>query len=120
MFYLGLLGALSGLGLGALGLLRPHAALRLVGLGLREGAPHGISEVRATYGGLFVGMEAAILLGGEPMLYLVGAAAWFGAAIARTASIIADRIVNGPNLMGTTTEFAIGALHLAPLLLLTA
>lgn len=113
---IGIMGALAGLALGLLGLLWPHRALALVGLALAPHAPPGISEVRATYGGLFIGMEAAVLVGSEPLLYLVPAAAWGGAGLARMASVLVDRCATRENLAGIGLEGAIGMAHAAPLL----
>ena len=109
-------GALAGLGLGIMGLVRPLAALRLVGLTLDPRRPEGISEVRATYGGLFIGLEAAALFSGEPLAYLVGAAAWGGAAAGRLISMAVDRTALRQNLGGTLVELVIGGLHAAILL----
>lgn len=114
---IGILGAVAGLGLGVLGLVWPHRALRLVGLALDPLAPHGVSEVRATYGGLFMGMEAAVLLAGEPRLYLVPATAWIGAAMARSVSIVTDQCATRENAGGIVVELGIGLAHAARALL---
>ena len=52
---LALLGVLTGLGLGMMGLLTPNRALRFVGL--EAAAEGGLGEVRATYGGMFIALE---------------------------------------------------------------
>jgi hypothetical protein len=114
MTHLAHLGCCLGIALGLLGLLAPRRALTLVGLALRPDAPHGISEVRATYGGLFLGMESALLLGGDPRWMGVGAAAWLGAAGARLLSMAIDRRVGAANIRGVVVEATIGLLHAAP------
>ncbi len=110
------MGALAGLGLGVMGLVRPAAALKLVGLALDPRRPEGISEVRATYGGLFIGLELAALLTGEPMVFLAGAAAWGGAAAGRLISMLVDRAALRPNIGGTALELIIAGLHAAALI----
>ena len=57
MELLSVIGAGASLALGLLGFVAPHAALRLVGLQLVPGLAYSISEVRATYGGIFIGMS---------------------------------------------------------------
>jgi len=81
---------------------------------LRPDAPHGISEARATYGGLFLGMEGTLLVCAEPRWMVVGAAAWLGAAVARAVSMAVDRRVGVANIQGVVVEATIGLLHAAP------
>ena len=50
---LAVIACLIGAGLGLVALLRPHRVLKMVGLSLTEGVGQSLSEVRATYGGLF-------------------------------------------------------------------
>ena len=113
---IGFIGALVGLGLGLLGLARPAAALRLVGLTTRPDIPHGVAEVRGTYGGLFVGFEAVILLSGMPALYAVGAGAWFGAAAGRSFSVAWDGVRGRETFIAVAFEVTVGLAHLAPVL----
>ena len=54
------LGALITVALGLLGALAPAAAARLVGVQPVGGV--GLSEIRATYGGLFLGLGGACLV----------------------------------------------------------
>ena len=90
-----LLGALVTLGMGGLGLARPRAAARLVGL-----APEGrlgLSELRATYGGLFFALGAFTLVTRDEVAFTLTGAAWLGAAGARSVDAMlvagADRVV---------------------------
>ena len=90
-----LLGALVTLGMGAFGLLRPLAAARLIGLAA-EGRL-GLSELRATYGGLFAALGAFALVTRDEVAFTLVGAAWLGAAAARCADALlvpgADRSV---------------------------
>ena len=104
-------GALASALLGALGLCAPLRAARMVGLS-PLGA-RGVSELRATYGGLFLGLGLAALLWQQPAAYGVAGAAWLGAALARLASIVLDRSVSALNIGGVALEAVIGALLLA-------
>src|SRR5262245_38767619 len=78
-----LIGALVTFGMGVLGLARPLAAARLVGLA-PEG-PLGLSELRATYGGLFTALGAFALATRDEVAFVLLGAAWLGAAAARCA-----------------------------------
>jgi hypothetical protein len=104
-------GALASALLGALGLCAPLRAARMVGLS-PLGA-RGVSELRATYGGLFLGLGLAALLWQQPAAYGVAGIAWLGAAVARLASIVLDRSVSALNIGGVALEAVIGALLLA-------
>lgn len=116
MEWLPVAGAVLSLGLGLYGLLVPMGALRLVGLALDPARPEGISEVRATYGGVFTGISAAALVLGTPGAFAVLATGWAGAGIARTASVLADRAPLRPNLPGIVVEFGIAVLAATALL----
>jgi hypothetical protein len=83
------LGALVTLGMGGLGLLRPSAAARLIGLEPRGRL--GGSELRATYGGLFAALGLFALATRDEVAFTMAGAAWLGAAAAR----VGDAILNG-------------------------
>jgi hypothetical protein len=102
------LGAVITASMGAFGLAAPAVAARLVGL--EATAPHGGSEFRATYGGLFVALGALPLALGDPLLYALAGACWLGAAIGRIISITLDRAVTHMNAAATGFEAAVGAL----------
>ena len=75
------LGALLTLGMGGLGILRPLVAARLIGL--RPEGRLGLSELRATYGGLFTALGAFTLATRDEVAFTLVGAAWLGAAAAR-------------------------------------
>lgn len=86
--------------LGLLSLFNPGLATRL--LGLEIAAPRGLSEVRATYGALFVTMAALLLwaLPQRPRGAIVVRALgllWAGAAAGRVASMAIDGILTVGN-----------------------
>lgn len=101
-------GAVGTLMLGLFGLVAPLRAARMVGLA--PDGSRGISELRATYGGLFAAMGLACLVLQEPAAYGVAACAWLGAATARLVSLAVDRNVSWLNLGGVALEALLGAL----------
>lgn len=99
-------GAICTVALGALGLIAPGKAAELVGI-----APEGklgISEIRATYGGLFIGLGSGCLWLQQPEVYFAVGLAWFLAAVSRTASIFLDQSFTGKNVGGVIIEAGIG------------
>ena len=104
------LGAAITVGLGLLGCIRPDLAAKMVGI--RPEGRLGISEIRATYGGVFFGLGAAAFLYASDGVYLTLALAWFGAAAARSASVFVDKSYDRRNLGGIVMEAAVGFLFL--------
>ena len=102
------LGAVITLALGLLGCVAPMKAAAMVGLSPR--GPRGLSELRATYGGLFAGLGLACLLWPEPAAYAVAGLGWWGAGVARAVSIAVDRNLSWLNAGGVLMEVGIGAL----------
>jgi hypothetical protein len=105
------LGALATLLLGLLGLFRPRMAARLISI-VPEGKL-GLSEVRATYGGLFTALAVVCLMAQRPTVFLSAAAAWLGAGCARIFSLMVDQSYSPKNLGGILLELIIGGLLLA-------
>jgi len=99
--------------LGLLSLFNPALAARL--LGLEIVAPRGLSEVRATYGALFVTM-AALLLWALPLrprggiVVRVMGLLWAGAAAGRVASMAIDGIVTIGNVVALVLAVVVAAL----------
>jgi hypothetical protein len=108
--------ALFSLGLGLFGLIRPQGALDLIGLQTITGLAHSISEVRATYGGVFIGVSLYPLATGEPHAFLTLALGWILAGTCRLASALIDGAVTRFNLTSIAFEFGIGALIALPYL----
>jgi len=102
--------------MGVLGILAPRRALKLVGLQLDPEARHAISEVRATFGGLFLAMSVAAIVLDAPLAYAAVGAGWLGAGVVRLGSIILERIATPQNFGATLFESGLGALLLLKLL----
>ena len=108
MSLLGYLGAVVSMLAGLAGLLWPRRVSAVIGLQLPS--PLGLSEFRATYGGLFAGAGAAVLLLASRDAALVLAAGWLGAFVARFISLVVDRSTSKKNLAGLGIEAAIGTM----------
>lgn len=106
------LGAAISMAAGILGLLRPRSVSRVIGLQIPGRL--GVSEVRATYGGLFVGAGLAAILIGSRDAALVLGAAWAGAFSARTLSFVIDASRTKENIAGLVIEATIAILLLLP------
>ena len=103
-------GALATLALGLAGLLLPARVAPLVGL-MPIGGP-GLAEVRATYGGLFIGLGAACLLTDHRAACATAAAGWLGAALARLFSMVRDPRDPARKAAGLVVEGGIGLMLL--------
>lgn len=106
------LGSLVTLGLGVFGLFWPLGAAKFVGI-IPDGE-RGISEIRATYGGIFlaIGLFATIAQSSE--IFRVVGVGWIGAAAARTFSYVRDDSRSSANLGAIVMEAVIGATMLIP------
>jgi len=93
---------------GILGLLFPRRVGSVIGLALPSTL--GVSEVRATYGGLFLGAGIAVLVLGSSDAALVLGVAWSGAFAARAVSAVVDRSWSKENFAGLVIEAAVGFL----------
>jgi hypothetical protein len=107
---LAILGALVTIGLGLFGAIWPCRAASLVGISPLGGL--GLSEIRATYGGLFMAMGLACLYLNSPSAYFVAGAAWIGAAVLRIPSLYLDQGCYPKAIGGAVVEFSIGLLLL--------
>lgn len=96
--------------MGLLGILAPHRAARLVSIQPLGGL--GVSEIRATYGGLFVAMGLSCLWFQSPHAYLVAGASWMGAGLIRFPSLLLDKGSFPKALGGAALELTIGFLLL--------
>lgn len=103
----GYLGAAISVLAGCLGLVWPQRVSAIIGLHLPGRL--GVSEFRATYGGLFIGAGLAVLLLGSRDAALVLGAAWGGAFIARALSVIIDVSRSKENAAGLAIEAVVAA-----------
>ena len=105
---LGYIGAIISIVAGWLGLIWPKQVSRIIGLQIPGRL--GTSEVRATYGGLFIGAGLAVALIASGDAALVLGAAWAGAFIARAISFVIDKSRTKENVAGLVIEGVMAAL----------
>ena len=105
---MGYLGAVISILAGCIGLLYPKQVSRTIGLHIPGRL--GRSEVRATYGGLFIGAGAAVLLIASSDAALVLGAAWAGAFLARLISFVIDKSRTKENFAGLIIEAVMAVL----------
>lgn len=106
----GYIGAAASVLAGFLGLVWPRRVSSVIGLHIP--GPLGVSEVRATYGGLFIGAGLITLVLASRDAALVLGAAWAGAFVARSLSVVVDKSRSKENGAGLVIEAGIAALLL--------
>ena len=106
MKYLALLGCLITIALGLLGACAPRKAALLVGV--EPKGRTGVSELRDTYGGLFIGMGAGGFILQSQTAFAVAAACWCGAAVLRAISVLLDQSLSPKDMRAIGVEAAIG------------
>jgi len=105
---MGYVGAAISIIAGCLGLIWPNQVSRTIGLQIPGRL--GTSEVRATYGGLFIGAGLAVVLISSNDAALVLGAAWAGAFLARATSFVIDKSRTIENAAGLFIEGVMAAL----------
>jgi hypothetical protein len=105
-------GSLITLALGLFGLFWPLAAAAFVSL--EPEGERGISEIRATYGGIFLAIGLFATIAQSSDVFRVLAIGWIGASAARSFSYVHDNSRSGANLMAIIMEGAIGLSMLVP------
>ena len=110
------LATLIGAALGAYAAFRPAHVASLVGIAFNPARAESISEVRATYGGVFLGSHAAALMLGAPAAFIVLGCAWGAAALIRVISSFADNVPFGANGPGIAVELGMAGALIVPFL----
>jgi hypothetical protein len=100
-----IIAAVATVATGALALVKPTAVYGFTGL-KAEGV-RGISEIRAIFGGLFIGLGIAPFIFGD-VAYLVLGLGYLVIAAARLISIIIDRSMESSNLISLGIEIVLG------------
>jgi len=90
---------------GLLALVKPRAAFGFTGL--TANGVRGISEFRAIFGGLFIGLGAAPFILGNPAYLMLGIG-YLAIAAARAFSIVFDKSYDRSNLISLVTEIVLG------------
>lgn len=108
------LAALIGAALGLYAAFRPAHVAGLVGIAFDPARAESISEVRATYGGVFLGAHAAALVIGTPAVFIVLGCAWGAAAVIRVVSSLVDTVPFRANGPGIAVEFGMAGALIVP------
>ena len=111
MDILPLIGAVITMGLGLLGFMAPGFVAGMVAIEAESGLAR--SEVRATYGGFFLGLGGSCLWFQSPAMYLVVGIAWCLAAVARLIAIFIEPEFSSQNIAGNFFEGGLGLLFLS-------
>jgi hypothetical protein len=107
-------GALITLALGLLGLFAPTRLARLVSI--TPVGRVGVSEIRATYGGLFTALALTALIAQERALFGVVGAGWAGIAAGRLWSFWRDASRERRNVIALLMELGVAYLLVAPVI----
>jgi hypothetical protein len=100
-----IIAAVATVATGALALVKPKAVYGFTGL-KAEGV-RGISEIRAIFGGLFIGLGIAPFIFGDTG-YLVLGLGYLAIAVTRLISIVIDRSTDKSNLISLGIEIVLG------------
>jgi len=102
-----IIAALGTVATGGLALVKPSAAYGFTGLNA-PGA-RGVSEIRAVFGGLFIGLGLAPFILGLPAYRMLGVG-YAAIAAARAFSIVFDKSYDKSNLISLVIEIVFGFL----------
>jgi hypothetical protein len=92
---------------GLLAFFKPSATYGFIGL--NANGVRGVSEIRAIFGGLFIGLGIAPLFLGETAFLMLGVG-YLAIAAARAFSIVFDKSYAQSNLISLVTEIVLGVL----------
>jgi hypothetical protein len=99
--------ALATAATGLLALVRPSAAYGFTGLS--AAGPRGVSEIRAVFGGLFIGLGLAPFFLGAAAFTMLGIG-YLAIAAARTFSIVYDKSFAQSNWVSLGIEIGLGVI----------
>lgn len=104
------LGALLNVVLGLAALVFPRRVADRLGLYLK--GKLGLAEVRATFGGLFLGLGAFCLIQGHPLLFRMLGFGWLLVGTGRLVSMVIDESMTRDNVVAFSVEMLIAWLLL--------
>ena len=107
LFVLKIFAALATAATGLLALVKPSAAYGFTGL--NAAGPRGVSEIRAIFGGLFIGLGLSPLFLGAAAYTMLGIG-YLAIAAARTFSIVFDKSYAQSNWISLGIEIVLGAI----------
>jgi hypothetical protein len=93
---------------GLIAFVRPTSIYNFIGL--EAPGVRGISEIRAIFGGLLIGLGVAPLILGTPEVYRMLGIGYLAIAVARLFSILYDRSFASSNVISLVVEVVFGAI----------
>ncbi len=102
-----IIAALATAATGLLAFVKPSAAYGFTGL--NAAGPRGLSEIRALFGGLFIGLGLAPFFLGAAAYTMLGIG-YLAIAAARTFSIVFDKSYAQSNIISLGIEIVMGAI----------
>lgn len=102
-----IIAALATVATGLLAFVKPTATYGFIGL--NANGVRGVSEIRAIFGGLFIGLGLAPLLLGATAYQMLGIG-YLAIAVARTFSIVFDKSYAQSNIISLVIEIVLGAI----------
>lgn len=101
------LAAIATLATGILALIKPSATFGFIGL--EPSGVRGISEIRAIFGGLFIGLGVAPFFLGDKSFRMLGVG-YIAIALARAFSIVFDKSYAQSNMISLIIEIILGVI----------
>jgi hypothetical protein len=101
---------------GLIGFFKPRLLLDQLGIELKT--PSGVSEARAVFGGMNLGLAVIALYLAEPIIYVALGAAWGTLTLARFYSLAVDGIGLKAAIPGIVVDGSLCFLFLSSLILL--
>lgn len=102
------IGCIGTVGTGLLAAIRPSVVPGFTGLATT--GPRGVTEIRAIFGGLFVGVGAFPLIVGAPVTYRMLGTMYLAIAVVRLVSMGVDGSIERTNLISLALEVIVGAI----------
>jgi len=99
-----IIAAIGTIATGLLALLRPTSIDGFTGI--TATGPRGITEIRAIFGGLFIGLGIAALLLNTDSAYQMLGITYAAIAVVRVVSMFLDQSIENSNIISTVVEVA--------------
>lgn len=97
-----IIAAIGTIATGLLALLKPKSIDGFTGI--TATGPRGITEIRAIFGGLFIGLGGAALLLNDPAAYQMLGITYGAIAVVRVISMLLDKSVENSNIISAVVE----------------
>ncbi len=107
----GVFAAIINIGIGAWGVFYPSKMARAVSL--KAVGAHGLTEIRTTFGGVWIALGVYLLLFPSPLAFQSVAVVWLGLAVARTITAFVDQCFDKKTIRLLTIEIGVLTMLLA-------